>query len=120
MRAKQGETKTQGTPLEEVHELTPEQLQRFRALWVTTAEELVSMSASLEGRQRLATYLGMSQVDFDTLLVSVRERLEPQVAEEMGRVTRGGYRFGVLDEIPEEKRRGRWPRLTEVPNLTKE
>lgn len=120
MKAKQEATKTQGTPLEEVRELTPEQLRRFRALWLTTAEELVSMSASLESRQRLAAYLGMSQMDFETLLVSVRERLEPEVAEEMRRVTPGGYRFGVLDEIPEEKRRGRWPGITEVPNPTKE
>jgi len=100
---------SRGKPLKELAELTPEQLQRFRALWVTTAEELLAMSVTLESRQRLATYLGMSQGEFETLLAEVRAALDPEVAEEMGRATRGGHRFGVLDEIPEGKRRGRWP-----------
>ena len=103
-----------GKPLEELKELTPEQLERFRALWVTTAEELLSMSVTLESRERLATYLGISPVEFDTLLAGVRAQLEPEVVEEMGRATRGGHRFGVLDDIPEEKRRGRWPASAET------
>ena len=108
MKAKQ-KWGSQDKPLEELTGLTPKQLQRFRALWITTAEELLSISVTSESHDLLATYLGLSQVEFETLLAEVQAQIEPEVAKEMGRATRGGYRFGVLDEIPEEKRRGRRP-----------
>jgi len=103
--------KTRGTALEELRPqpLSPEHLRSLRKLGVTIAEELISMSALSGPRRRLATYLHMSQVEFEAVLVEVRAQLEPEVVEDMERPVRGGHRRGVLDPIPEEKRRGRWP-----------
>ena len=103
--------KTRGTALEELRPqlLSPEHLRSLRKLGVTSAEELISMSALSGTRRRLATYLHMSQVEFEDVLVEVRAQLEPEVVEDMERPVRGGHRRGVLDSIPEEKRRGRWP-----------
>jgi len=98
----------QGKPLEELAELTEEQLQRFQKLWVTTAEQLLSLSATPENRQRLATYLGMSEAELETLLALIRAQLEPEVADEMERPVRGGF-LGEVTPIPYDKRRGRWP-----------
>jgi len=105
------EMKTQGTALEELRPqpLSPEHLRSLRKLGVTIAEELISMSALSGSRRRLATYLHMSQVEFEAVLVEVRAQLDPEVVEDMERPVRGGHRRGVLDPIPEEKRRGRWP-----------
>ena len=108
---KNDKMKTRGTALEELRPqpLSPEHLRSLRKLGVTTAEELISMSALSGTRRRLATYLHMSQVEFEAVLVEVRAQLEPEVVEDMERPVRGGHRRGVLDPIPEEKRRGRWP-----------
>jgi len=103
--------KTRGTALEGLRPqpLSPEHLRSLRKLGVTIAEELISMSALSGSRRRLEAYLHMSQVEFEAVLVEVRAQLEPEVVEDMERPVRGGHRRGVLDPIPEEKRRGHWP-----------
>ncbi|MDH7486058.1 MAG: hypothetical protein QHJ81_07245 [Anaerolineae bacterium] len=98
----------QGKPLEGLEGLTEEHLQRFQALWITTSEQLLSLSATPGNRRRLATYLGMSEERFETLLALVRTQLLPEVAEEMERPVRGGF-LGEVTPIPPDKRRGRWP-----------
>lgn len=110
-KGKKKKKRTQGTALEGLRPqpLSPEHLRSLRELGVTLAEELISMSALSGNRRRLATYLHMSRVEFEAVLVEVRVQLGPEVVEEMERPVRGGHRRGVLDSIPEEKRRGRWP-----------
>lgn len=103
----------QGKPLEELEELTEEQLRRFQALWITTSEQLLSLSATPENRQLLATYMGMSEEELEILLALIRAQLEPEVADEMERPVRGGS-LGEVSPIPYHKRRGRWPSRSET------
>ena len=97
-----------GTSLKRIQtKLTSEQLKKLRGLGVTSAEELLSMSALAKNRRRLASYLEMSGARFAAVLTKVKSQLDPKVVKEMMRPDAGGNRTGVLDSIPEGKRRGR-------------
>jgi hypothetical protein len=86
--------------------LSAEQLSRLRELHVTTAEELIAMSARTKSRQLLRSHLGISAKQLTSLLSKVKRQLDPQVVRDMLKAERGGPR-GVLDPIPASKRRGR-------------
>jgi len=86
--------------------LSAEQLGRLAELHVTTAEELIAMSAQTKTRQLLRDHLGISARQLTSLLSKVKRQLDPQVVRDMLKAERGGPR-GVLDPIPASKRRGR-------------
>lgn len=88
--------------------LSARQLRSLSGIGMTTAEELVAMGAVASNRRRLAAMLEITPAELATLLARVRASLAAGVAAEMEKPTPGGPRHGVLDPIPEAKRRGRW------------
>ena len=87
--------------------LSSEQLKQLRELNITTVEDLLSASALAKSRGLLATYLEISGRELSSLLKKVQAQIDPSVAKEMRKPNAGGPRGGVLDPIPEGKRRGR-------------
>jgi hypothetical protein len=87
--------------------LSAQQLMSLSSIGLTTAEELVAMGAVPANRRRLAALLDVTPDELATLLAGVRALLAPGVAAEMEKPIPGGPRHGVLDPIPEAKRRGR-------------
>jgi hypothetical protein len=87
--------------------LSSGQLNELRKLNITTVEDLLSASALAKSRGLLATYLDISGRQLSSLLNKVQKQIDPSVAKEMRKPSAGGTRGGVLDPIPEGKRRGR-------------
>ena len=87
--------------------LSSDQLKELRKLNITTVEDLLSASALAKSRGLLATYLDISGRQLSSLLNKVQKQIDPSVAKEMRKPRAGGPRGGVLDPIPEGKRRGR-------------
>jgi len=87
--------------------LSSSQIKELRKLNITTVEDLLSASALAKSRRLLATYLDISGRRLAALLNKVQKQIDPGVAKEMRKPNAGGRRGGVLDPIPEGKRRGR-------------
>ena len=87
--------------------LSSTQLKNLRKLGVNTAEELVAMAAVSSSRKHLASYLDVSATQLRSLVSKVRKQVKAKTAADMERTSKGGHRRGVLDPIPESKRRGR-------------
>jgi hypothetical protein len=87
--------------------LSSGQLSKLRKLHVTTAEELISLTARSGNRRLLASHLEISSRQLGSILSKVKAQLDPSVVREMMKADPGGPRQGVLDRIPEGKRRGR-------------
>jgi hypothetical protein len=87
--------------------LSSEQLRDLRKLNITTVEDLLSASALAKSRRLLASYLDISGRQLSSILNKAAAQIDPQVAKEMRKPKAGGHRGGVLDRIPEGKRRGR-------------
>jgi hypothetical protein len=87
--------------------LSSGQLGKLRKLHVTTAEDLISLTARSKSRQLLAAHLEVSSRELGSILSQVKAQLDPRVVRDMMKSDPGGPRQGVLDRIPEAKRRGR-------------
>ena len=66
------------TPLDKVGALGASAATKLKALWITTAEELVAQGATPDGKKRLAAVLGLSAAALDQLMAKVKAVLGPE------------------------------------------
>ena len=67
------------TQLEEVPNWSEEQIARMQESWITTAEQVVAISATPGGIQSLAEHLAISEDRMHRLVDAARAKLEPSV-----------------------------------------
>jgi hypothetical protein len=65
------------TPLNEVPNWSGEQIARMQELWITTAEQVVAISATPGGVHSLAEHLALSEDTMIDLVGSARAKLDP-------------------------------------------
>ncbi|MCY7351116.1 MAG: hypothetical protein LH606_10665 [Cytophagaceae bacterium] len=71
------------TALEQVPGWSDDQVARLSEVWITTAEQVVALSATTHGVRSLAEQLGVSQERAQSLVDSARATLAPSVREQM-------------------------------------
>ena len=90
------------TPLRGVPGWTDEHVERLAQAWITTAEQVVAISATAGGLRSLAEQLAASEDEARPLVEAARNALQPTVRAEMEElVDTSEYGLGV------PRRRGR-------------
>jgi hypothetical protein len=90
------------TPLDAVSGFSEDVIQRLRALWISTAEQLVATAATPGGMHLLAEELQLSQEAASRLVSAARASLPPTVAAEMNSsVDPSDYGLGAVQPPPE-------------------
>lgn len=85
------------TPLESVPNWSEEDVARLKRSWITTAEQVVALSATEGGIRSLAEQLEMSEEAAWRLVEAARATLAPAVRAEMEEfVDTSEYGMGVL------------------------
>ena len=82
-RNDRGDAVMANTPLHEVPGWSQEHVRRLAQAWITTAEQVVALSATPGGLQSLAEQLGVSEDEARRLVDTARTALEPGVRAEM-------------------------------------
>ena len=85
------------TPLREVPGWTEEHIERLSKSWITTAEQVVALSATTGGTHSLAEQLEVSEEEAQHLVEAARAKLPPAARAEMEQVVDTHERgLGVL------------------------
>ena len=85
------------TPLDGVPGWSADQVARLRESWITTAEQVVALSATERGVRSLAEQLGVREDEARRLVESARAQLAPGVRAEMEQpVDTSEYGLGAL------------------------
>lgn len=89
------------TPLESVSGWSKAQVARLKKSWIMTAEQVVAVSATVDGVRSLAEQLNVSEAEVRRLVDAARVKLSPAVRTEMEkRVDTSEYGLGVLRPKP--------------------
>lgn len=92
------------TPLHDVPGWTEEYVERMARAWITTAEQVVALSATPGGPRSLAEQLGMSEDEARPLVEAARDALQPRVRAEMEQpVDPSEYGLGVPLRPPDDR-----------------
>jgi hypothetical protein len=70
-------------PLESVPGWSDDHLAKLKSSWITTAEQVVALSATHNGIRSLAEQLQVSEDEVRRLVESAKARLSPEVRAEM-------------------------------------
>jgi hypothetical protein len=89
-----------GIPMERIRGLDAGHVEALRGLWITTAEELISVAMTADGVQRLASHLRISEQEASHLVENVKSQMPPEVLEKLTRVRKGKPGMGAVP--PEE------------------
>lgn len=71
------------TPLENIQEWPKELVQRLQQSWITSAEQVVAVSATPGGLRSLAQQLKVSEDEAARLVSAVRAHLDPAVVAQL-------------------------------------
>ena len=94
------------TPLHDVPGWTQEHVERLAQAWITSAEQVVAVSATPGGLRSLAEQLGVSADDAQPLVEAARDSLQPGVRAEMEEpVDTSEYGLGVPRRPPDDRGR---------------
>jgi hypothetical protein len=97
------------TPLTDVSGWSKNHIARLKESWITTAEQVVALSATADGVRSLAQQLNIPEDEVRRLVDAARAKLSPETLKEMEQtVNTGEYGLGVLP--PEEDDDGKWKR----------
>ena len=92
------------TPLDGVPGWTPEYVERLAKAWITSAEQVVALSATPGGVRSLAEQLGVSEDEARDLVEAARNTLQPTVRAEMEKpVDTSEYGLGVPRRPPDDR-----------------
>jgi len=84
------------TPLEAVSGWTPEHVARMKSTWITTAEQIVGLSATDDGLRSLSEQLKVPEAEARRLVDLARSALPPDIRAEMEeRVDTTNYGLGA-------------------------
>lgn len=101
-----------GLPLSKVKNFPGEYLDKLAALYVTTAEEFVSITNAQDRRDRMSSYLGIDKAKLDQLINMAKNLLPESVRKEMEMpVDTSKYGLGALE--PETKKEKQESNLTQ-------
>lgn len=96
------------TPLTAVPGWRKAYIDKLAESWITNAEQVVGMAATVEGIQALAQQLDVSVEEMRRLIDSARASLPPSVARELEReVDTSQYGLGALPPTTQPKPRRR-------------
>jgi len=96
-------SKSGGHPLAAIGGVSPLVVRALKGRWVETAEEVLALSATPEGRTGLGALLCFDGRQLQTLLDTLRAEVGAAEASRLERATPGGARGVILSE--EEKGR---------------
>jgi hypothetical protein len=92
------------TPLTNVPGWTQEHVDRLAQSWITSAEQVVAVSATPGGLRSLAEQLGVSEDEAQPLVEAARNTLRPGVRAEMeAPVDTSEYGLGVPRRPPDDR-----------------
>jgi hypothetical protein len=90
-----------GTPLESVAGWSEDQVARMKESWITTAEQVVALSATPRGVSSRAEQLNTSEDEAQSLVEAARAGLPPATRAEMEEVVdTSEYGLGALPSYP--------------------
>jgi len=94
------------TPLESVPGWSQDHLSRLQKAWITTAEQVVALSATPRGIRSLSEQLGVSEAEAERLVGFARTKLPPEVRAEMESVVdTAQHGLGALDPDKSDENR---------------
>ncbi len=94
------------TPLKDVPGWTDEHIEQVAKAWITSAEQVVALSATTGGIRSLAEQLAVSEDEVQRLVEAARAQLSPATRAEMEQpADTSTYGLGVLR--PRDEDRGR-------------
>lgn len=95
-----------GTPLRAIPNFPPERARQLAALWVTTAEEFLSMAATPKGQAGLSDLLEISPDELHTLVELAAARLPEEVVRSFSRPSDRKFPLGAIFRGGEEEPKG--------------
>jgi hypothetical protein len=78
-----GRWNMEDTPLEGLPDWSEEQISKLKTAWITTAEQVVALSATTYGIRSLAEQLQTSEDEVRRLVEIAKAKLAPEVRAEM-------------------------------------
>jgi hypothetical protein len=97
----QGEPR-RGTPLRSIPDFPAERARQLAALWVTTAEEFLSMAATPKGQAGLSDLLEVSPEELEALVRIAYASLPEEVARAFARPSGKQFPLGAILPGPED------------------
>jgi hypothetical protein len=92
------------TPLESVPGWSEDQIARMKTSWITTAEQVVALSATPRGINSLAEQLSTSEEEAQHLVESARAELSPAKRAQLQEAAdTSEYGLGVLPPLPHDE-----------------
>jgi hypothetical protein len=89
------------TPLEKVREWPEELVRQLKRNWITTAEQVVAVSATPGGISSLAEQLDLPKAEVERLVSAARTALPPHVVSQLeAPVDASHYGLGALEPSP--------------------
>jgi len=85
-----------GTPLCTIPNFPPERARQLASLWVTTAEEFISVASTPRGQAGLSDLLEVSRDELDDLLKMASDYLPEEAAEEFAQQAEKRYPLGAI------------------------
>ncbi|NLH72755.1 MAG: hypothetical protein GX456_06855 [Verrucomicrobia bacterium] len=92
-------------PLAAVPGLDPQALAAFKGRWIETVEQVLSLSATTEGREGLRRLLGCDQEQLEELLAQLSAAVGPETARVLRQPQAGGE-CGLLLTDEHKKKHG--------------
>lgn len=85
-----------GTPLRSIPDFPAERARQLAALWVTTAEEFLSVAATPRGQAGLSDLLEVSPEELETLMRIAYASLPEEVARAFSRPSERRFPLGAI------------------------
>ncbi len=85
-----------GTPLRSIPDFPPERARQLAALWITTAEEFLSMASTPRGQAGLSDLLEISPEELEALVRIARASLPEDVAKAFSQPSSRRFPLGAI------------------------
>jgi hypothetical protein len=85
-----------GTPLRSIPEFPPERLRDLETVWITTAEEFLSMAATPQGQEGLSSLLNVGRTELESLVYLVRGHLPDASAQSFSQESSHQFPLGAV------------------------
>ena len=91
-----------GIALESIKDLDAVHIQALKTLWITTAEELVSIALTPDGVRLLASHLSIDEEAAVRLVEKIKQRIPTPVLEQLAKSPSESHGMGALKPKKEE------------------
>jgi hypothetical protein len=90
-------------PLEGIPSFSPQTIQLLKQKWIETAEQVLALSGTTEGRDGLRNLLGLDEAGLNDLLAKLSDVVGNEAAPALRTATPGGALGAILTDEQKQK-----------------